>query len=243
VCIAFFSFWGAVFFLLFFVIFCAVFWKFFLKPMSETNDVLKYGEDAEAIILSIQENGSSLALGAEVPKPGIRFTLEVYPKNRSSYQAQLDTFVSVIERMSYQPGARVKIKIDRNDPRKVVFSEGLAMMGRKPSSMQDLLPSDVQAKLESLIVEQRDLFAHGEEASAVILDMKEVARVAEGGLPFIQLKVRVSPVQREAFEASVSCLIQLTSLNKFQIGKKIIVKFDSLNTNRVAVVHSDTASS
>jgi hypothetical protein len=119
--------WGVLFW---------VFWHFVFGPMVLANRLMEKGEDGEATITAIAENGSSLQMGGAVPKSGVRITLQVQPKSgKPAYQATISTFISMFEIQTYQPGAKVKVKIDPNNPKKIVIVERTGTMQNYSASL------------------------------------------------------------------------------------------------------------
>jgi hypothetical protein len=100
-----------------------VFWHFMFKGMVESNRLMSIGEDAEATILQIAENGSSMQMGGSIPKPGVTIDLEVRPKGKPAYTARVKTYISVFEISKYSTGAVLHVKFDPNDPQKVTVAE------------------------------------------------------------------------------------------------------------------------
>lgn len=234
---------GTIFFLIFVGVFGSIFWKILFKPMVETHRLLERGEDAEATILALQENGSSLTVAGGVPKPGIRLTLEVHSKSRPAYQAQTNAFISTFEIGMYQPGQTVKIKIDPENPQRIILANAAATLGMGAGSSVTAAPSpEVQIRMNALLAKQEELFILGEEAPATILEAKETTYLINGDNPLVELKVRVTPHGGESFEAQTECPVVRSSLVKFRLGKTIVVKFDPRNPSRVAVFRSEASS-
>ena len=123
---------GPIASIIYFVI-CAIlfglFWHYILGPAVLTNRLNEMGEDGEATIIAIAENGSSMQVGGTIPKAGMKITLQVQPKNgKPTYQAVINTFISMFEVQQYQPGAKVNVKIDPRDPAKIIITERTGAM-------------------------------------------------------------------------------------------------------------------
>lgn len=98
-----------------------IFWHTLFGPMIRTNEILNIGEAAEAKILAIRENGSSLQVGGSIPKAGITFTLEVHRVNQPPYTTEVEMFVSPLEFSSYRVGAILPIKVHPLRPMEVAL--------------------------------------------------------------------------------------------------------------------------
>jgi len=103
-------------------LFCVLlFWFAMFKGMTESERLNDIGIEADARILSIMENGSSLQVGGSLPKAGIDLALEVRPKDRAPYPVKISAFISVFDMQSLQPGRVVKVKYDPQNPKKAVL--------------------------------------------------------------------------------------------------------------------------
>ncbi len=98
-----------------------IFWVAMFRGMVENSRLQTIGEDAEATILSIAENGTSMQMGGSVPSPGVTINLQVRPKGKSPYSATLKTFISVFDIPNYRQGASIQVKFDPADPQKVTI--------------------------------------------------------------------------------------------------------------------------
>lgn len=98
-------------------------WFTMFKPMVESNRLLETGEPAEATILVVKENGSSLKMGGAIAKAGVDILLDVRPKDMASYHATVHTYVSMFEMEKYQVGSIVQVKFDPKNPQLVVIAE------------------------------------------------------------------------------------------------------------------------
>lgn len=98
-------------------------WHSTAKLLADLERIRKNGEPAEATILSIEENGTSMKFGGAVPKAGVTIQCEVQPKGKPTYQAQTKTYISVLEVAKYQPGSVIQVKFDPKNPQKVAIVE------------------------------------------------------------------------------------------------------------------------
>lgn len=113
-----------------------IFWHYVFGPMVLANRLMSTGEDGEATIIAIAETGSSLQTGGAIPKPGMRITLDVRPANgKPVYQATIETFISMFEVQAYQPGTNVNVKIDPNNPKKIIIVDRTGAMQMHSASL------------------------------------------------------------------------------------------------------------
>jgi hypothetical protein len=109
--------------------FCWVFWTFMFRPMAEAERLNEVGIEAEATIRSVRENGSSLQIGGQVPKAGVTIELDVRPKDRAAFTATTNTYISMFEMQSVQPGNKVRVKFDPADPQRLILAQGTDPLG------------------------------------------------------------------------------------------------------------------
>lgn len=221
------------------LIFCAgfvwIFWHFMFGPMFKTNKLLEIGEDAEATILSVAENGSSMQMGGAIPKAGVTLALEVKPKGKPSYKAQLDTFISMFEAQKYQPGNTIRVKFDPNKPQDVAIAEGTGAMQNYASNT----PSpELTAELQRLVEIQNRLMKEGEDATGKITEMHETGITVNGDNPLVEVTLEVKTKAGETFTAKTKAAVVRASLFKFAVGKELGVKFDPKDHSVVTVSHT-----
>lgn len=91
-------------------------WVKLLQPMRESRKLLQTGSPAKAKILSIADTGVRLN-----HNPQILLTLEVTPDGgfQPAYQTQTKAVVSFVHMPQYQPGARLRVKFDPQNPMNV----------------------------------------------------------------------------------------------------------------------------
>jgi len=231
------GFWGVLFYLLFCVGFFWIFWHFMFGTMVMANKLMESGKDGEATIVSMAENGSSMQIGGSLPKPGIRFTLDVRPMDDVPYRATTDMFVSMFELQKYQPGNVVKVKIDPNNKMKLIIAEGTGAMENYSTNAGN--PA-MMAELKGLVAQQQRLTRDGEQANATITQVNDTNIKINGENPLLELTLEVHPTGGEAFNATTKAPVMASAVHKFAVGKEIIVKFDPKDHSQVVVVHSGT---
>jgi len=93
------------------------------KPMQASKAILQNGLPGKARVLAIADTGMTVN-----DSPSVRLTLEVTPDNRMSgpYQTELRTLINRLQVAQFQPGARLLIKYDPNNPMAVAIA-GIAV--------------------------------------------------------------------------------------------------------------------
>jgi uncharacterized protein DUF3592 len=97
-----------------------VVWVKLLKPMRQSRQLLQTGSSARAKILALADTGVRLN-----DNPQVLLTLEVTPDSGyGAYQTQTKAVISFVHLPQYQPGARLRVKYDPQNPM-VVAVEGV----------------------------------------------------------------------------------------------------------------------
>jgi hypothetical protein len=99
----------------------------FLKPMLSffgggptTRRILKTGRPAQATILAVGENSGGGVVTVN-DQPYLNLQVRVEDGFRAPYDVSFDTIVPRSMVPQFQPGAVIPVKVDPNDPRKVVI--------------------------------------------------------------------------------------------------------------------------
>ncbi len=226
--------------------FLGTFWTFLIGPGLQAQRLDKIGELADAKIISLQENGSSLAMNGAIPKAGVNLTLEVHPKTRPVYTAVTTTYISMFEMQKYQPGNMLKVKFDPAAPQKILILETTAPTQEYSATVQNASPAptheQIEADMNAVAAEQQRLFQVGTEAPATIKESVETKVTVNGDNPVLVLTLHVEPASGPAFDASnVKIVTARTSLAKFQVGNKVLAKYDPQDLTKVTVFRSSVS--
>lgn len=229
---------GGVTYIVISILFFGLFWKVMFKPMWQNARILEVGVPAQAKILVIAENGSSLRINGSLPKAGVDLTLEIHLQNKSPYTIIASTYVSIFELQRFQVGQMVAIKIDPDHPDRIAFTETTPAMENYASAPSSMIQTGLQVELKQLVEQQGRLFQTGEEAKATIISMKELPVHINGDNPLLALTLEVRPLNKAPYEATLKVAVKRTSLPNFQPRMDVTVKFDPKNPSDVAVFHS-----
>lgn len=82
-----------------------------MSGVSDTKDLQKTGEPAQAKILEIWDSGMTLN-----NDPVVWFLLEVHPENGDAFQAKTKCPISRLDVPRFQPGAVVPVRFDPKNP-------------------------------------------------------------------------------------------------------------------------------
>lgn len=112
-----------------YIAFGAFVWFMALKRFVEVERLNDIGLNGEATILSIVENGTSVAINGQIPKPGVTMKAEIHVPGRPAYQAEIKAFISQFELEKFRPGNIVRVKVDPGDQNNIALAEGTPQIG------------------------------------------------------------------------------------------------------------------
>lgn len=112
--------------ILFVVVFTAVMvavgiviYKVFFSSRKKKAALLAAGEDAEATILAVADTGVTLQNGLYFQ---VQFDLEVQPAAGAAFRASVKDYVSRVSIAQYQPGVKVRVKYNPQNPAEVAIT-------------------------------------------------------------------------------------------------------------------------
>ncbi|HZT58501.1 MAG TPA: hypothetical protein VFA21_07690 [Pyrinomonadaceae bacterium] len=217
-----------------------VFWKV-LRPMFQSDALLKTGEPAQARVLRLWDTGVTLN-----DSPQVGMLLEVQRQNYPAYQVETKTFISRLQTSQFQPGASLNVRVDRADPNKIAVESvnaSQAYFGQpyyQPSyaPQQQAQTQQAEEMMRQIDAFNRSVVAAGEQAQALIMRTWELGINVNGNNPALGLWLEVRPNDRPPFQAEAKGVVSAYSLAKFQPGQTVWVRFDPNDNTRVAVEHS-----
>lgn len=92
----------------------------FWWPDYQKDQIIENGLPAEAKILDIEPTGTIVNSQYEY-----RMTLEVYPEEGQTYQADVKEIINAIYAPQFQPGMYLRVKYDPEDPGRIAIEETL----------------------------------------------------------------------------------------------------------------------
>lgn len=89
-----------------------------IKPSQNAKRILQTGMPGKAKVLLLAETGVTINNA-----PQVLLTLEVTPDStRRPYQVQTKQVISIVHIPQFQPGAKLLVRIDPNDPNQVAIA-------------------------------------------------------------------------------------------------------------------------
>ncbi len=236
---------GSTFSLIFLGVFGLVFyiiWRTFVGPMVNTSRLQKTGLPAVATILEVRDTGVTVN-----NNPQVKLVLEVRNNLGHKYTTSCRTMVSRINPFAFQPGMQVRVKVDPKNEQNVVIDysgdakpqqSSAASGATATGSYSQADVSKLQAELEKMQAENTAISATGRPARAIIKKYTWLGAYVNGQNPYAELEVEVLPEASAAFSAKVRGVISEASVEKYQPGKEIFVKYDFYDNSKVTIDHS-----
>lgn len=225
-----------------------VFYKVFFQQMILAARLKKNGIDGTAVIKEVNDTGVTVNYN-----PQVKLLLEVKDNIGQIYTTTLRTLVSRVQPDLYKPGMRVEVKIDPKNQKNVIINT--ASIGRQPISTftpQHVPPfnrqsetsftrqpiTSIQHDVENLTKLENELLSRGKSARALIKSEQWLGANINGNNPYMEFTVEVLPAEAPAFEGKVKGVISGASVNKYQPGCEIYVKYDDGDRNKIIIEHS-----
>ncbi len=208
-----------------------VYWVL-VRPGILREKVLASGQPGEARILKIDAGaltGTSLV-------QRVTMSLEVRPSSGEPYQLDGPMLVDRGQLQALTPGAVVPVMIDPQNPANVAIG-GPQGESALAGAAQDKA-REAGEMVDGWEAVNNAIRERGLPAEAAVLKAWELGVNVNGPNPAMQLLLEVRPADRPPFQAQATCVVAEASLDKFQPGNLIHVKYDPEDLTRVAVVHS-----
>jgi ribosomal protein L31 len=222
------AFFGGMFFL---------FYKLLFGPMLNASRLQKTGISGKAIITAVNDTGVTVN-----NNPQVKLTLEIKNSFGQRYTTTCRTLVSRINPFAYQPGMEVPVKIDPKDEKNVVIDfTGNNTSTNSSSTNQSYSQADVTnltAELETLQQEHNAIKLSGRAARAIIKKYTWLGTYVNGTNPYAEIELEVLPEASPAFSGKTRGVIAETSVEKYQPGKVIFVKYDFYDNSKIVIDHS-----
>lgn len=236
---------GSYFSLLFLGIFGLVFfiiWRTLIGPMVNTSRLQKTGVPAVATILEVKDTGVTVN-----NNPQVKLVLEIRNNLGHKYTTTCRTLVSRINPFAFQPGMQVSVKVDPKNEQNVVIdysgdkapkTSAATAAATNSGNYSQADVSNLKAELEKMQAENTAISATGRPARAIIKKYTWLGAYVNGQNPYAELEVEVLPEASAAFSATVRGVISEASVEKYQPGKEIYVKYDFYDNSKVTIDHS-----
>lgn len=218
---------GGVFFLIY---------KLLIGPMMNVSRLQKTGLPGRATITAVNDTGVTIN-----NNPQVKLTLEVKNSFGQRYTTTCRTLVSRINPFAFQPGMEIAVKIDPKNEKNVVIDYGTsnAPSGSTVATLNNQADiSNLKNELEKLQQENDAIRSAGRSARAIIKKYTWLGSYVNGNNPYVELEVEVLPDTSPSFSAKAKGVIAESSVEKYQPGKEIFVKYDLYDNSKVTIDHS-----
>ena len=219
------------------LIFGGMFWmlyKLIFKPMILAARLQKIGLPGTAKILEVRDTGVTVN-----NNPQVKLMLEVKSNLGQIFTTQVRTIVSRLQPGLFQPGMQVPVKIDPANEKNVVIDFNASSATRSGGfSQAGIDATALKSELEQLQQQIDSLKLSGRSARAIIKNYRWLGAYVNGNNPYAELDVEVLPENSVSFSARVKGVISEQSVEKYQPGKEIYVKYDLYDSSKVAIDHS-----
>lgn len=210
-----------------------LFYRLFFKPLMNANRLQKTGLPGKAKILEVKDTGVTIN-----NNPQVKLLVEIKNNFGQRYNATIKTLVSRINPFAYQPGMEVAVKIDPQNEQNVVidFSGNTNTSGT--TSLTQPNENALKAELEQLQKDNEALLLSGRPAKAIIKKHTWLGVNVNGDNPYVELEVQVLPEATPSFSGTAKGVIAAASVNKYQPGCEIFVKYDYYDNSKIVIDHS-----
>ena len=133
----------------------------------------------------------------------------------------------------------IPVKIDPKNEQNVVIDFS---SGRQASSAASATPQPnvaaLQAELEQLQKDNDAISQSGRSARAIIKKYTWLGAYVNGNNPYVELEMEVLPENAAAFSGKARGVVAEASVNKYQPGAEIFVKYDLYDNSKLVIEHS-----
>lgn len=210
-----------------------LFYKLFFGPLINAARLQKTGLPGTARILEVKDTGVTIN-----NNPQVKLILEVKTNLGQKYEAKCRVLVSRLNPNAYSPGMEVPVKIDpKNEQNVVIDFTGNAATNPAAGFLQPNKEA-LKAELEKMQEENNALSASGRPARAIIKKYTWLGVNVNGNNPYVELDLEVLPENMSSFSGKTRAVIAQASVNKYQPGSEIFVKYDLYDNSKVVIDHS-----
>ncbi len=215
-------------------IFAAIFgWVYlaFIKPLFDSQKIMKTGVEALATIINVWDTGVTIN---ENPQIGIK--LKVEPVSLPPYEVDTKQLVSRLQTYLYAPGTQVTVKYDPADLQKVVIS---GFPGNKTSVGNFLEPKIDPALLQKKLVDgetlRQKLLVAGLVADGTITGSQFLGINVNGNNPAMELTIDFETKDRSHRTSKLILVISPASMIKYQVGCKVSIRYEEMDPTQISV--------
>lgn len=210
-----------------------LFYRLFFKPIINANRLQKTGLSGTAKILEVRDTGVTIN-----NNPQVKLMLEVKNSFGQKYTAQCRVLVSRINPNAYMPGMEIPVKIDPNNEQNVVIDFTSRQSTTVQPSFLKQNEDSLKTELEQMEKDNAAVQLSGRPARAIIKKNTWLGAYVNGNNPYVELELEVLPETSPSFTAKAKGVISEASVNKYQPGCEIFVKYDLYDNSKVVIDHS-----
>ena len=212
-----------------------LFYKLIFGPMFNNRRLQKTGTPAKARIIEVKDTNVTIN-----NNPQVKLVVEVRNSFGQKYTATLRTLVSRLNPYVFKPGMEIPVKIDPKNEQNMVIDENGGVSQQTYNTTQAAQPNEtaLQAELEQMQAELEPIRLAGKPARAIVKKYNWLGAYVNGNNPFVELELEVLPEHTASFSAKTKGVIAEASVQKFQPGCEIHVKYDYYDNSKVAIDHS-----
>lgn len=206
-----------------------LFYRLFFKSLINTNRLQKTGLPGTARIVEVKDTGVTIN-----NNPQVKLILEVKNAFGQKYTTQCRVLVSRINPGAYMPGMEVPVKIDPKNEMNIAID----FSGGAHSSGQPQNAAMLQGELEQMQKDNEAISLSGKPARAIIKKYTWLGYYVNGNNPYVELELEVLPDNHPSFSGKTKGVIAAASVNKYQPGQEIFVKYDLYDNSKVVIDYS-----
>jgi hypothetical protein len=215
-----------------------LFYKLFFGPMLNASRLQKTGLPGKAIITDVKDTGITIN-----NNPQVKLILDVKNNFGQRYSTTCRVLVSRINPFAYKPGMEVPVKIDPKNEKNVIIDINTSTASdtgynHSNNSYNQADIGNLKTELEKMQKENEAISLSGLAARAIIKKYTWLGTYVNGNNPFVELEVEVLPDHSPSFSGKAKGVIAEASVEKYQPGKEIYIKYDLYDNAKVVIDHS-----
>ena len=177
-------------------------------------------------------------------QPQIGMVIEVTPESEPPFKSEVTLVISRLKTSYYQVGVECTVRYDP-DNKKTVAIESINESfddSNSSYSTSSFFPGKTSSQIQDMIfninIENKRLINSGVECKATVKSIVNTDVTIFGAKSLNSLTLEVCPENLPAFEAKCLGIIPPASIQKYQPGKQIFVKYDPADLNRITLSHT-----
>lgn len=179
----------------------------------------KGGRPAEAVILNIGEAKGGMVVTVN-NQPFVSFELEIHDGSKKPYITTLSTIISRLAVPQFQPGTKVAVKIDPEDPMNVMLDRSRKLF--KPSYGNVSLDGSKESRIRT----------HGKKGQARILAVQDTGK-SKDFQPVVLLTLEVWGPEVETYTFEKEIPIPTFAIKRLKPGKVVPAIIDPENETNI----------